>query len=172
VIGWTAADAKAHPDKIGAVGRPHPGVDLRIDDDGHLLVRPPNVATGIEERIDADGFIDTGDLARIDDDGFVWIEGRASDLINRGGNKVFPESVEEVLRMSPAVSDVAVVGFPDERLGEVPVAFLVGDPVPDAELDELCRRHLVAYKVPAAFRWIDELPRSEVGKILRRQLPA
>jgi len=170
VIGWTAADAKAHPDKVGAVGRPHPGVDLRVDDDGHLLVRPPNTATGIDDRIDDDGFIDTGDLARIDDDGFVWIEGRASDLINRGGNKVFPDAVEEVLRLSPAVSDVAVVAGPDERLGEVPVAFLVGAPVPDRQLDALCREHLVAYKVPAAYRWVDELPRSEVGKVLRRQL--
>jgi acyl-CoA synthetase (AMP-forming)/AMP-acid ligase II len=170
VIGWTAADAKAHPDKIGAVGRPHPGVDVRLDADDHLLVRPPNTAAGIEERLDADGFIDTGDLARIDEDGFVWIEGRAGDLINRGGNKVFPDSVEEVLRLSPAVTDVAVVGAPDERLGEVPVAFLVGTPVPDAELDALCREHLVPYKVPAAYHWIDELPRSEVGKILRRDL--
>jgi long-chain acyl-CoA synthetase len=170
VIGWTAADAKAHPDKLGAVGRPHPGVDLRLDDDGHLLVRPPNTATGIDDRVDADGFVDTGDLARIDDDGFVWIEGRASDLINRGGNKVFPDSVEEVLRLSPAVTDVAVVARPDDRLGEVPVAFLVGTPVADGELDALCREHLVAYKVPAAYRWVDELPRSEVGKILRRQL--
>ncbi|MCU1377274.1 MAG: fadD 7 [Acidimicrobiales bacterium] len=170
VIGWTAADAKAHPEKIGAVGRPHPGVDIRVDDDGHLLVRPPNTAVGIAERIDAEGFIDTGDLARIDDDGFVWIEGRAGDLINRGGNKVFPESVEEVLRLSPAVDDVAVVGIPDERLGEVPVAWLVGRPVPDDELTDLCRQHLVAYKVPAAFHWIEELPRSEIGKVLRSAL--
>ncbi|MCU1486242.1 MAG: AMP-dependent synthetase and ligase [Actinomycetia bacterium] len=170
VIGWTAADAKAHPEKVGAVGKPHPGVDIKVDGDGHLLVRPPNTATGIEERLDADGFIDTGDLARIDDDGFVWIEGRAGDLINRGGNKVFPEAVEEVLRLSPAVDDVAVVGAPDDRLGEVPVAWLVGRPVPDDELVILCRQHLVAYKVPAAFHWIDALPRSEVGKILRNQL--
>ena len=170
VIGWTAADAKAHPDKIGAVGRPHPGVHVRLDADDHLLVRPPNTAAGIEERLDADGFIDTGDLARVDADGFVWIEGRAGDLINRGGNKVFPDSVEEVLRLAPAVADVAVVGAPDERLGEVPVAFLVGTPVPDADLDALCREHLVAYKVPAAYHWIDQLPRSEVGKILRRDL--
>ena len=110
VIGWTAADAKEHPEKIGAVGRAHPGVDLRIDDEDHLLVRPPNTAVGIEDRIDADGFIDTGDLARIDADGFVWIEGRAGDVINRGGNKVFPDTVEDVLRLSPAVDDVAVVG--------------------------------------------------------------
>jgi long-chain acyl-CoA synthetase len=170
VIGWTAADAKAHPDKIGAIGRPHPGVDVRIDDEGHLRVRPPNTATGIAERLDAEGFVDTGDLARIDEDGFVWIEGRAGDVINRGGHKVFPEAVEEVLRLSPAVVDVAVVAGPDERLGEVPVAFLVGEPVPDGDLDAICREHLVAYKVPHAYVWVDELPRSEVGKVLRRRL--
>ena len=172
VIGWTAADAKAHPGKVGAVGRPHKGVDIKLAEDGRLLVRPPNTAVGIEDRTDAEGFVDTGDLARIDEDGFVWIEGRAGDLINRGGNKVFPEAVEEVLRLSPAVEDVAVVAGPDERLGEVPVAFLVGRPVPDDELVELCRAHLVAYKVPAAFHWVAEIPRSEVGKVLRTQLAA
>jgi long-chain acyl-CoA synthetase len=170
VIGWTAADAKAHPEKIGAAGRPHPGVEIRIDPDGHLLVRPPNIAAGIVDRVDADGFIDTGDLARIDESGFVWIEGRVSDVINRGGNKVFPEAVEEVLRLSPGVDDVAVVGVPDARLGEVPVAFLVGRAVPDAELITLCRSHLVAYKVPASFNWVDALPRSEIGKVLRGEL--
>ncbi|MCU1391724.1 MAG: fadD 7 [Ilumatobacteraceae bacterium] len=172
VIGWTAAEAKAFPDKIGAVGRPHPGVDVRIDADSHLLVRPPNTAVGIEERVDADGFIDTGDLARIDDEGFVWIEGRAGDLINRGGNKVHPDAVEEVLRLSPAVDDVAVVGVADDRLGEVPVAFLVGRPCPDDELIALCREHLVAYKVPAAFHWRNALPRTEVGKVRRAELAA
>jgi long-chain acyl-CoA synthetase len=170
VIGWTAADAKAHPEKIGSIGRPHPGVDIRIGDDDHLFVRPPNTAQGLGDRVDAEGYVDTGDLARVDDDGFVWIEGRASDLINRGGNKVFPESVEEVLRLHPAVDDAVVVGQPDERLGEVPVAFLVGRPAPDGELDGLCRQHLVPYKVPAAFHWLDQLPRSEVGKVLRREL--
>jgi acyl-CoA synthetase (AMP-forming)/AMP-acid ligase II len=83
---------------------------------------------------------------------------------------VHPDAVEEVLRLSPAVDDVAVVGVPDDRLGEVPVACLVGRPVPDAELDALCRDHLVAYKVPAAFHWATELPRSEVGKLLRSEL--
>lgn len=170
VIGWTAADARAHPGKVGAVGKPHPGVDVRIGDDGALLVRPPNTALGIDDRIDAEGFVDTGDLARIDDDGFIWVEGRASDVINRGGNKVYPEAVEEILRLSPGVDDAAVVGAPDARLGEVPVAFLVGRPVPDEDLGALCREHLVAYKVPIAFHWVDELPRSEVGKVLRSEL--
>ena len=172
VIGWTAADAKEHPYKLGAVGRPHPGVDIRVDERGHLLVRPPRAATGIDDRTDAEGFVDTGDLARIDEDGFVWIEGRAGDVINRGGNKVHPDAVEEVLRLSPAVDDVAVVGAPDERLGEVPVAFLVGRPVADEDLVALCREHLVAYKVPVAFTWLDALPRNEVGKVLRSRLGA
>ncbi len=172
VIGWTAADARQFPDKIGAIGRPHPGVDVRLDADGHLLVRPPNTAVGIEERVDAEGFVDTGDLARIDDDGFVWLEGRAGDLINRGGNKVFPEAVEEVLRLAPGVEDAAVVGAPDARLGEVPVAFLVGPGASDDQLTTLCREHLAAYKVPAAFHWIDAIPRNEVGKVVRRDLTA
>ena len=184
VIGWTAADAKTHPDRIGAVGRPHPGVELRLDapDDngvGELLVRPPNRAAGyandddLGERITSDGFVRTGDLARVDDDGFVWIEGRLGDVINRGGNKVFPDHVEEALRSVPGVIDAGVVGRPDDRLGEVPVAFVVTDrDVSDAALDAACREHLVAYKVPVAFHRVDELPRSEIGKLLRRELAA
>jgi acyl-CoA synthetase (AMP-forming)/AMP-acid ligase II len=127
--------------------------------------------SSLGERLDRDGYLHTGDLARIDGEGFVWIEGRVGDVINRGGNKVFPDHVEEVLRLSPRVRDVAVVGVPDDRLGEVPVAFVVGD-ADVAELDALCREHLVAYKVPVAFRRVDVLPRSEVGTVLRRELVA
>ncbi len=96
-------------------------------------------ARNSRDRVDADGYVDTGDLARIDADGFVWIEGRAGDLINRGGNKVFPEQVEEVLCLAPGVSEAAVVGVPDERLGEVPVAFVVGAATDD-ELDRALPR--------------------------------
>jgi long-chain acyl-CoA synthetase len=184
VIGWTATDAREHPDKLGALGRPHPGVDIKIDapatdEVGPLLVRPPSMAAGdasggdFAERLDADGYLDTGDLARIDAEGFVWIEGRAGDVINRGGNKVFPDAVEEVLRLAPGVSDAAVVGVADERLGEVPVAFVVSEPgvdVTDDVLLAVCREHLAPYKVPVAFHRIDVLPRSEVGKVLRRDL--
>ncbi len=182
VIGWTAADAREHPDKIGAVGRAHPGVDMRLGDVdemgvGRLWVRPPRMAAAdasghdLGDRIDADGFVDTGDLARIDDDGFVWIEGRTTDLINRGGHKVFPDHVEEVLRLIEGVHDAAVIAAPDERLGEVPVAFVVADPsVSDDELRDECRRELVPYKVPVAFVRVDQLPRNEVGKLLRREL--
>lgn len=192
VIGWTAADAREHPDKIGAVGRPHAGVELRIVDDarcelgagelGELLVRPPAMSTGLADgddfgdRLDADGYLATGDVARIDDDGFVWIEGRLGEVINRGGNKVFPADVEEVLRLAPGVADAAVVGVSDDRLGEVPVAFIVAradspDPSPE-DLEALCRERLVAYKVPVGFRMVDDLPRTEVGKVRRAELAA
>ena len=175
VIGWTAADAREHPEKLGAVGRAHPGVDIKVtgaEEVGELLVRPPRTAAGLDaDRVDADGFVHTGDLARVDEDGFVWIEGRIGDVINRGGNKVFPDHVEEVLRLAPGVRDVAVVGVADERLGEVPVAFVVGE-ADAAELDALCRQHLVPYKVPADFVFMESLPRSEVGKVLRRALIA
>lgn len=179
VIGWTAKDAKEHPQKVGAIGRPHAGVDLRLSPEGELLVRPPNMAAGyasggeLDDRLDEDGFLRTGDIAQIDDDGFVWLDGRVSDLINRGGNKVFPAEVEEVLCLSPSVREAAVVGVPDDRLGEVPVAFLVTDGPVDADaLASHCREHLVAYKVPVGFRRIDALPRTEVGKVLRRGLAA
>ncbi len=184
VIGWTAADARAHPDKVGAVGRPHPGVEIRVADAddqgvGRLLVRPPSMATGyasgddLGSRVDDDGYLDTGDLARVDAEGFVWIQGRVGDLINRGGNKVFPEHVEEVLRLHAGVDDAAVVGRPDDRLGEVPIAFIVCDAAAsptDDELLALCREHLVPYKVPVAFHRTMSLPRNEVGKLLRRKL--
>ncbi|HEY3832572.1 MAG TPA: long-chain fatty acid--CoA ligase [Acidimicrobiia bacterium] len=189
VIGWTAADAREHPDKVGAVGRPHPGVAIRIASDdgteapagvvGALLVRPPSMAAGyasgdeLDDRVDASGYVNTGDLARVDEEGFVWIEGRAGDLINRGGNKVFPEHVEEVLRLAPEVVDAAVIGRADERLGEVPVAFVVeAAPISDDALAALCREHLVPYKVPVAFRRVDTLPRNEAGKLRRAEISA
>jgi acyl-coenzyme A synthetase/AMP-(fatty) acid ligase len=178
VIGWTAADAKAHPERIGAVGRPHPGVEVRIDDPdergiGELLVKPPvpptkGVVATLGDRLGADGFVRTGDLARLDD-GWVWIEGRVGDLINRGGNKVFPDEVEEVLASVAGIREAAVVGVPDDRLGEVPVAFVVGD-APDADLEAACRTHLAPYKVPVRYERIERLPRNDVGKILRREL--
>jgi acyl-coenzyme A synthetase/AMP-(fatty) acid ligase len=189
VIGWTAADAREHPEKLGAAGRPHPGVAIRVADEtgapvagggvGRLLVRPPRMAAGyasgpgLADRIDAEGFVDTGDFARVDDDGFVWIEGRAGDVINRGGNKVFPDHVAEVLQLVPGVEEAAVVGVPDERLGAVPVAFVVAHPtVTDDALRATCREHLAPYKVPVAFHYLDGLPRNDAGKLDRRALVA
>src|SRR5207302_3122103 len=132
---------------------------------GRLFVRPPSTATALDaQRVDADGYVDTGDLARIDTDGFVWIEGRAGDVINRGGNKVFPEQVEEVLRLAPGVADAAVVGVEDARLGEVPVAFVGAGAVTDDELRAVCRQQLAPHKVPVAVHRIDPPPPSALGQ--------
>jgi acyl-CoA synthetase (AMP-forming)/AMP-acid ligase II len=164
VVGWSAADSKSYGDaKLGAAGRPHAGIEVRTDDrSGELLVRIPG-------RLDE--WQRTGDIARIDEDGFVWIEGRVSDMINRGGLKVHPGEVEEVLRLSSAVADAAVVGIPDDRLGEIPVAFVVEtQPVGDEALAELCRTHLAPYKVPVRFERVGALPRNEAGKVLKRAL--
>ena len=181
VVGWTASDAREHPERVGATGRPHPGVEVRVDEAdangvGELLVKAPLVwddakRSTLAERLTTDGYVRTGDLARIDDAGFVWIEGRLGDLINRGGNKIVPDEVEEVLVAMPQVAEAAVVGVPDDRLGQVPIAFVVErEPVTDATLEQACRESLVPYKVPVRFERIDALPRSEVGKVLRREL--
>src|SRR5690606_6619664 len=133
IVGWNAADSREHgEDKLGSVGRPHDGVSIRaVDDEGHdvepgesgeLWVLTPALSAGcadggdLADRLGADGWFRTGDIGRVDADGFVWIEGRVSSMINRGGLKVHPGEVEEVLRLHPSVADVAVVGAPDERL--------------------------------------------------------
>ena len=186
IVGWSAADSKEFgATKLGAVGRPHDGVSVRavaadgrdvaVDDPGELWVRTPALSAGyadgadLGDRLTPDGWFRTGDVGRVDGDGFVWIEGRVSDMINRGGLKVFPAEVAEVLRLSPAVADVHVAGVPDDRLGEVPWAFVVaadGHDAPEASaLDALCRAHLAPYKVPVRFVAVDELPRNEIGKV-------
>jgi acyl-CoA synthetase (AMP-forming)/AMP-acid ligase II len=194
VVGWNAADAREFADaKLGAVGRPHPGVEVRIVGDGErglpvgevgeVCVRSPSVMagylTGEEEaaaaRFTSDGLLRTGDLGRFDDDGFLWLEGRRTEVINRSGLKVFPTDVEEVLREHPAVGDVAVAGMHDDRLGEVPWAFIVPhDAVPlDAgDLEGWARERLAPYKVPVRFVVVEALPRNDVGKVVRRELQA
>jgi long-chain acyl-CoA synthetase len=197
VAGWTAADIREFgAAKLGAVGRPHPGIAIRILADdrrdlpagevGEIWIRSPfaagdiagnGAAEGAGDLADrvVDGFLRTGDLGRLDEDGFLWIEGRLSDMINRGGLKVVPQEVEEVLRRHPGVADACVAGVPDARLGEVPVAWIrpaAGAAPAQAELQEFARRSLAGYKVPVAVRLIQELPRNEIGKVLRRELVA
>jgi acyl-CoA synthetase (AMP-forming)/AMP-acid ligase II len=193
VAGWTAADIREFgAAKLGAVGRPHPGIAIRILADdrrelpagevGEIWIRSPFAADDIAgegggdiaDRV-VDGFLRTGDLGQLDEEGFLWIEGRVSDMINRGGLKVVPQEVEEVLRRHPGVADACVAGVPDARLGEVPVAWIrpaAGAAPAQAELQEFARRSLAGYKVPVAVRLIQELPRNEIGKVLRRELVA
>ncbi|WP_055480014.1 AMP-binding protein [Sphaerimonospora mesophila] len=192
VVGWTIDDIRRFGTaKLGAAGRPYDDVDVRILDEndrdlpmgerGHIHIRSPYRMRGYatprpngEDRF-VDGFLRTGDVGRLDTDGFLWIEGRISDMINRGGLKVFPDEVEEVLRRHPAVRDAAVASVPDRRLGEVPHAWIVAAPgrrVDPAALEAWCRDRLAPYKVPVAFTAVDTMPRNEAGKVLRRELRA
>jgi acyl-CoA synthetase (AMP-forming)/AMP-acid ligase II len=180
IVGWSTADVREHgATKLGSVGRVHDGVQVRTDaTTGELFARTPSTAKGLvdeafRDRLLDDGWFRTGDLGRIDEDGFVWLDGRVSDMINRGGNKIFPAHVEEVILQRPDVREVAVVGVPDDRLGEVPVAFVVAGS--DREVDAVdlaawCRERLTPYKVPVRFVMIDELPRNDVGKVVKSAL--
>jgi acyl-CoA synthetase (AMP-forming)/AMP-acid ligase II len=122
-----------------------------------------------------DGFLRTGDLGRLDDDGFLWLEGRVSDVINRGGLKVLPQEVEEALRELPGVADACVAGVPDPRLGEVPIAWVVpagGQPLDSTTIVDSLRYRLAGYKMPVTVAVVADFPRNEVGKVLRRELVA
>ncbi|MBW0018325.1 MAG: acyl--CoA ligase [Mycobacterium sp.] len=177
VVGWSAADAREWGEtKLGSVGRPLPGIDVTIVDDEVMVRTPTTSARKIDpaflDRLTDDGWFHTGDLGWFDDDGFLWLDGRVSDMINRGGLKVFPGTVEDVLVAADGVLDAAVVGIPDERLGEVPWAFVVrgNDSVSEDGLAAWCREHLTPYRVPARFVFIEQLPRNDVGKVVKREL--
>jgi acyl-coenzyme A synthetase/AMP-(fatty) acid ligase len=187
VVGWTTADIREFgAAKLGAVGRPHPGVSIRVLDQDHrelpanelgeIYVRSPFANPELPLDRVLDGYLRTGDLGRLDDDGFLWIEGRVSDMINRGGLKILPQEVEATLRTHPEVVDACVAGVPDERLGEVPVAWVRPTPgtTPDEDaLRSYLRDRLPPYQVPVAVRVLDgDFPRTEIGKVLRRELVA
>jgi acyl-CoA synthetase (AMP-forming)/AMP-acid ligase II len=179
VVGWSAADAREWGEsKLGSVGRPLPGIDVTIVDDEVMVRTPTTAARKIDpaflDRLTDDGWFHTGDLGWFDDDGFLWLDGRVSDMINRGGLKVFPGTVEDVLVAADGVREAAVVGVPDERLGEVPWAFVArhGDGPSEADLVEWCRERLTPYRVPVRIVFIDQLPRNDVGKVVKRDLAA
>lgn len=175
----------------GSVGRPLPGVvqrivsqetgrDLPPGNDGELRVTGPNVMRGYlglpaetAAAFDERGFLRTGDMARVDDRGFLWITGRIKEMIIVGGENVFPREIEEVLDAHPDVLACGVVGESDPVRGEVPVAFVEPEegrsPDPEA-LRAWCRDRLAGYKVPKRVIVVDKLPRSGTGKILRRVL--
>ncbi|HSA57591.1 MAG TPA: AMP-binding protein [Gemmatimonadaceae bacterium] len=160
----------------GTVGLPLPGVSARIER-GELLVRGSNVFSGYWRNPEAtaaaftEGWFHTGDLAERSEDGWYTLRGRATDLIISGGFNVYPREVEEVLLELPGVREAAVVGAPDERRGEVPVAYVVTDAPLDAEaLRAACGRALASFKVPRAFVRMDALPRNALGKVQKHLL--
>jgi long-chain acyl-CoA synthetase len=198
--GLTETASTATMNRVGerrplSIGKPMWGVQARIVDPdgaelppgpeqiGEILIRGHNVMKGYLGNPQAtaeavrDGWLHTGDLAYRDEDGFLFIVDRIKDLIIRGGYNVYPREVEEVLHTHPDVFDAAVIGRPDERLGQEIVAVVVPRPGVEPDPDELspalieyCRAQLADYKCPREVRFVTEIPRSATGKPLRRQL--
>jgi acyl-CoA synthetase (AMP-forming)/AMP-acid ligase II len=173
--------------KMGSVGLPMRGVELRVVDDqlrdvgtgdvGEVVYRGPNVMAGYHGNPEATteafagGWFHSGDLARLDDEGYLWLVDRKKDLIISGGENVYPAEVERVLREHPTVADAAVVGVPHPRWVETPIAFVVASAeVTDEELIAHCRDRLAGFKKPSAVVLLDELPRNAAGKVLKRVL--
>jgi len=193
IAGWIAADVRKGLWKPGSAGKLYPGVELRIcDDTGHDVRRGESGEIRVKATIareyigqedssslkTADGWILTGDLGYLDNDDVLFLIGRTREMIKCGGFQVFPLEIEEVLRGHPDVRDVAVVGVPDERLGEAPRAFVVpasSDAVyPELEqaLVAYCREHLAHYKCIRGVSFMASLPRTAAGKVERNRLAA
>jgi acyl-coenzyme A synthetase/AMP-(fatty) acid ligase len=182
VTGFEREDRHLVKAKRGSVGRALPGTRVRIVDPnsgeelprgevGLLEADPPDRPTDAPP-----GWMRTNDLARMDEDGFVWIEGRADDVLIRGGFKVPAEALSAVLRAHPAVADAVVVGLPDPRLNQIPAAAVVTRPgMPSASAAELMdwvRERKPAYWVPVKIVFVDALPRNAMFKVMRDQARA
>jgi long-chain acyl-CoA synthetase len=181
-----------HPDrerKPGSIGTPLRGVQMKVVDEddrdlpvgevGEIVVRGHNVMKGYwgqpQATADAirDGWFHTGDMARVDEDGYFFIVDRKKDMIIRGGYNVYPREVEEVLYGHPAVREAAVVGIPDPQWGEEVVAVVAlkeGEHVSAQQLQEYVRERVAAYKYPRELWFVDELPKGPTGKILKREV--
>lgn len=180
------------PQRAGSIGTPLPGVEIRIADIndatrtqprgvvGELMVRGPTVMMGYfgndastRDAIEPDGWLHSGDIAQMDDDGFVYVVDRKNDMIVTGGYNIYPAELERVIAMHPAVAMVAIGAAPDDLKGEVPKAYIVLKYGVNATTDEImlhCREHLAAYKIPRQVQFVEDLPKTSTGKIMRREL--
>jgi long-chain acyl-CoA synthetase len=177
--------------KPGSIGLPLPGTECRIVDPetgmsdmgigevGELIVRGPQVMAGYWKREREtsetlrDGWLYTGDLATMDEDGYFYIVDRKKDMLISNGYNVYPREIEEVLYEHPKIMDVAAIGVPDAKKGEVVKVYVVPKQGETLESDEIlawCKGRLAPYKVPKQVQLTDSLPKTMVGKVLRRQL--
>ena len=192
LAGAASANPVVGPNKPGTIGIPYPGNSMQvvdIDDPnvvlgpgerGELMFRGPLVMDGYfgnddatRASIEPDGWLHSGDIATMDEDGYFTIVDRKTDMILTAGYNVYPAELERVLCMHPAVSLAAVTGVPDEVKGELAKAYVVRKPGSTATADALiahCREHLAAYKVPRVVQFVDSVPITASGKIMRRLL--
>lgn len=185
----TMLDAADAIRKLGSAGKAMMHTAIRVVDDegrdvaaggiGELLIKGPNITPGYwnnraaTERSFTDGWLHTGDAARLDEEGFVYIVDRWKDMYISGGENVYPAEVENVLFQIPAIADAAIIGVPDQRWGEVGMAIVVRKPDQDlAEGDVIrhCLGRLAKFKVPQSVTFVDALPRNATGKVLKREL--
>ncbi len=182
---------KDKPELLRSCGRPVFGTELRIVDDqgndlpagevGEILARGPQIMKGYWNREEAtaktivDGWLHTGDAGCLDEEGYLYLKDRVKDLIISGGENIYPAEIENVLMSHPKIADAAVIGVPDDKWGEVPLAVLVageGGEIDLAELTRHCREKLAGFKVPKHLEYIAMLPRNPSGKILKKDLRA
>ncbi|RCW44649.1 long-chain acyl-CoA synthetase [Halopolyspora algeriensis] len=187
----TTFNVSAEQRKVLSIGRPIWGVEVQVVDDdgkrlppgeenvGEIVIRGHNMMKGYYKRPEAtaeafrNGWFHTGDLAYADSDGYLFIVDRKKDLIIRGGYNVYPREVEELLYEHPAVAEAAVIGKPDDKLGEEIVAMVVlesGAEVAPEDVVAYCRERMAAYKYPREVHVLDELPKGSTGKILKKEL--
>jgi long-chain acyl-CoA synthetase len=176
-------------ERVGTIGLPMPSTDIKLMDEdgvevaqgeaGEIWVKGPQVMQGYYNRpeetakvLTADGWLKTGDIGVVSEDGYFKIVDRKKDMIIVSGFNVYPNEVEEIVAMHPKVMEAACVGVEDEKSGEAVKIFVVKkDPsLTEAELIEHCRKELTAYKVPKQVEFRDDLPKTPIGKILRRLL--
>ena len=180
---------EGEPHLLLSCGRAAPGTRIKIVDEageevplgevGEIAVNGPQLMTSYWHLPEAtaktlrDGWLYTGDAARMDEEGFVYIQDRIKDMIVTGGENVYPKEVENALFDHPAIADAAVIGVPDEKYGEAILAFVVIREAADLSLEDMisfCRERLAGYKVPRQMQIIDEIPRNPSGKVLKKDL--
>jgi len=185
----TVLDSENAIDKVGSCGKPFFHTDVRVVDDngrdlgpgekGEVLLRAPNVMKGYWNRPEdtaaaiKDGWLYTGDIAKMDTDGFLYILDRKKDMIISGGENIYPAEIEDALLNNPKIADVGVIGYPHEKWGEAVKAIVVvkeGGTLTEKELIEWCQGRIGRFKIPKAVVFTDTIPRTPTGKILKREL--
>jgi acyl-CoA synthetase (AMP-forming)/AMP-acid ligase II len=182
--GWVAiaTPEDMHKEKH-TVGRPVPDIEVRLMDTedrpltvgetGEIYIRSKvmfeGYISGETTKSTGDGWMSIGDLGHLDEEGFLYIDGRADDMVVVGGENVYPVEVEQVIEDVAGVDEVAVVGVPDDEYGQILAAFVAGS-VTEDEITAVCKNELASYKVPKRVHILDELPRNATGKILKREL--
>lgn len=171
--------------KLGSAGKPLFHSQVKIMNEGNvqlplqpgeIVVKGPTVTSGYYKREEAtaasihNGWLSTGDIGYLDEDGFLYVLDRRKDLIISGGENIYPAEIESVLLSHPSIQEAGVIGKADEKWGQVPVAFIVAEQLNENEVKEYCVGRLAKYKVPAEVRFVRELPRNATNKLQRHKL--